>query len=48
MKTKNKPKKKSGHTIYKVEPTIGRNVLCPCGSGKKFKHCCIRRAQVRG
>ena len=19
---------------------IGRNVPCPCGSGKKFKHCC--------
>ena len=21
-------------------PKIGRNVPCPCGSGKKFKHCC--------
>jgi len=21
-------------------PIIGRNELCPCGSGKKFKHCC--------
>jgi hypothetical protein len=20
----------------------GRNQLCPCGSGKKFKHCCLR------
>ena len=20
---------------------IGRNELCPCGSGKKFKKCCI-------
>jgi hypothetical protein len=20
----------------------GRNMKCPCGSGKKFKHCCIR------
>ena len=19
---------------------VGRNQLCPCGSGKKFKHCC--------
>lgn len=19
---------------------VGRNDLCPCGSGKKFKHCC--------
>ena len=23
----------------KVEPKIGRNELCPCGSGKKFKNC---------
>ncbi|UAN00083.1 SEC-C domain-containing protein [Polaribacter litorisediminis] len=20
---------------------IGRNELCPCGSGKKYKKCCI-------
>lgn len=20
---------------------VSRNALCPCGSGKKFKHCCI-------
>ena len=22
---------------------VGRNALCPCGSGKKFKQCCLRR-----
>jgi hypothetical protein len=22
-------------------PAIGRNDPCPCGSGKKFKHCCL-------
>lgn len=21
---------------------VGRNELCPCGSGEKFKHCCLR------
>ncbi|RFQ09614.1 hypothetical protein D0N87_30145, partial [Pseudomonas sp. ATCC 13867] len=21
------------------EPKIGRNEPCPCGSGKKYKHC---------
>ncbi|MBI4324098.1 MAG: SEC-C domain-containing protein [Chloroflexi bacterium] len=21
---------------------VGRNEPCPCGSGKKFKHCCGR------
>lgn len=24
---------------------IGRNELCPCGSGKKFKKCCINKKQ---
>jgi hypothetical protein len=24
----------------------GRNDPCPCGSGKKFKHCCLHRAQA--
>lgn len=23
------------------KPQIGRNDLCPCGSGKKFKNCCM-------
>ena len=23
-----------------TEPKVGRNAPCPCGSGKKFKHCC--------
>ncbi|MCF0134714.1 MAG: SEC-C domain-containing protein [Blautia sp.] len=32
--------KKSG-TIVK-EKKIGRNDPCPCGSGKKYKHCCGR------
>ena len=22
---------------------IGRNDLCPCGSGKKYKKCCLRK-----
>jgi len=24
-------------------PRVGRNEPCPCGSGKKFKKCCLRR-----
>lgn len=23
-----------------IKPKIGRNDSCPCGSGKKYKHCC--------
>ena len=26
----------------KKEKTTGRNDLCPCGSGKKYKNCCGR------
>ncbi|HZF29547.1 MAG TPA: SEC-C metal-binding domain-containing protein [Gammaproteobacteria bacterium] len=25
--------------------TVGRNAPCPCGSGKKYKHCCAAKAQ---
>ena len=24
---------------------IGRNELCPCGSGKKYKRCCLLKSQ---
>ena len=27
-----------------VAPRVGRNDPCPCGSGKKFKKCCMRKA----
>ena len=26
-----------------LKPRTGRNDLCPCGSGKKFKHCCLEK-----
>lgn len=42
----------SRYKEMKVEPTkeqllrnparIGRNEKCPCGSGSKFKHCCLK------
>jgi SEC-C motif-containing protein len=25
--------------VIRKEPKVGRNELCPCGSGKKYKHC---------
>ena len=31
------------NTIRRTTPKIGRNSPCPCGSGKKYKHCCGRR-----
>lgn len=29
-------------TVVRDSPKIGRNDPCPCGSGKKYKHCCGR------
>lgn len=26
--------------LKREQPKVGRNELCPCGSGKKFKQCC--------
>lgn len=35
-----KKQRKQMQVKYSVK-RIGRNELCPCGSGKKIKHCCI-------
>jgi len=35
-----KPKKKP---VRRAAPKVGRNEPCPCGSGKKFKHCCANK-----
>lgn len=28
-------------TVAKTNPKIGRNAPCPCGSGRKYKKCCL-------
>lgn len=33
--------RKTRTIIHQYNKKIGRNDLCPCGSGKKFKHCCM-------
>ena len=35
-------KYKQSKTVRRESPKIGRNDPCPCGSGKKYKHCCGR------
>jgi SEC-C motif-containing protein len=33
-----------GPAPYKsAHPKVGRNDPCPCGSGKKYKHCCLAK-----
>ena len=31
--------------IRREEPKIGRNDPCPCGSGRKYKRCCLNRIE---
>ena len=31
---------KKVNVIKKANSSVGRNDLCPCGSGKKYKKCC--------
>jgi len=28
---------------YHADPKTGRNDPCPCGSGKKYKKCCLKK-----
>ena len=34
----------SNTTVRNNGPQVGRNDLCPCGSGKKYKNCCGKNA----
>ncbi|MBT5272189.1 hypothetical protein HN695_05480 [Candidatus Woesearchaeota archaeon] len=38
--SKSQKKTKEKGTTVKTDKKIGRNALCPCDSGKKFKKCC--------
>lgn len=29
--------------VVRTAPRVGRNERCPCGSGKKYKQCCMRK-----
>lgn len=30
-----------------LEEKLGRNDLCPCGSGRRFKKCCLKKGCLR-
>lgn len=34
--------------VSRVRPKPGRNALCPCGSGRKYKKCCLAKDQEAG
>ncbi|MEO1616421.1 MAG: SEC-C metal-binding domain-containing protein [Planctomycetota bacterium] len=43
----NQPADTKAEPIRNVGEKVGRNAPCPCGSGKKYKQCCMRK-QVGG
>jgi len=42
------PQNDAKHTPYIAEKKPKRNEPCPCGSGKKYKHCCGRSGPKKG
>jgi len=42
------PQKGTVTTIRRKKPKIGRNAPCPCGSGKKYKKCCMNKSHNAG
>ncbi len=41
------PEIAKGGTMRRAVPRIGSNAPCPCGSGKKYKRCCMAADQER-
>ena len=39
--------KGKGVELRRDAPKVGRNDQCPCGSGKKYKHCHLRQDQAK-
>ena len=38
------PEAVTSATVTRQDGRVGRNEPCPCGSGRKFKQCCMRKA----
>ncbi|MDD3180027.1 MAG: YchJ family protein [Opitutaceae bacterium] len=39
-----RPVRQGPAPVKSTHPKVGRNSPCPCGSGKKYKHCCLAKA----
>jgi SEC-C motif domain protein len=39
-----RPLREGPAPFKQAAPKVGRNDPCPCGSGKKYKHCCLAKA----
>jgi len=45
IKSATKPKGKIQPLVRRGKK-VGRNDLCPCGSGKKYKYCCLLKIKA--
>lgn len=39
------PEVQVSSTVTRTAQRVGRNDACPCGSGRKYKQCCLRHRQ---
>jgi SWIM/SEC-C metal-binding protein len=39
----NQARRSKPRAMMTAEPKVGRNDPCPCGSGLKYKQCCLRK-----
>ena len=39
------PEVQVSSTVTRTSQRVGRNDACPCGSGRKYKQCCLRHSQ---
>jgi len=46
MKIKPPSKKAKLQPLVRRGKKMGRNDKCPCGSGKKYKHCCLPKIKA--
>ena len=43
MQKKNPVVRRAASTVVNESAKVGRNEPCPCGSGQKYKNCCMRK-----
>ena len=48
VKKKTVVNRRAATTVVRDGERVGRNDPCPCGSGKKYKNCCLRNESARG
>jgi uncharacterized protein YecA (UPF0149 family) len=48
VKKKTVVNRRANTTVVRDGARVGRNDPCPCGSGKKYKNCCLHKENAGG